>query len=141
MFWIKAFHIIFMTAWFSGLFYLPRIFVYHTLSRDEKMNARFELMEKRLYYYLMHPSAALTIIFGAALIYFNPQIYLQASWMQIKLGLVLLLLVYHFYLSSLLRAFKNKQPFHSDRFYRWINEIPTVFLIIIVILVVVRPVV
>lgn len=137
--WIKALHIISMVVWFSGLFYLPRLFVYHAMSRDAKMNERFMLMEKRLYYFVTWPGAILTILFGTALLYLNTGNALHTSWLQIKLGLVLLLLAYHFFLGHLLRSFLEGRNRHSAAFYRWLNELPTLFLISIVFLVVIKP--
>lgn len=139
MLWVKAFHIIFMVTWFSGLFYLPRLFVYHAETKDAAGNARFKVMERKLYWYITTPGAALTVLSGAWLIHYNPQGYLQMAWLQLKLALVLLLLVYHLYLGKLLAAFRDGRQRHSHVFYRWVNEIPTLFLITIVILVVVRP--
>lgn len=139
MLWIKAFHIISMVIWFSGLFYLPRLFVYHASSRDAKMNERFLLMEKKLYYFVTHPGAALTILFGIILVYANWSSDLHSTWLQIKLSLVLLLLAYQFYLGCLLRNFARNRNKRSAVFYRWINELPTLVLIGIVLLVVIKP--
>jgi putative membrane protein len=139
MLWIKAFHIIFVITWFAGLFYLPRLFVYHAMSTDEISNARFKIMERKLYYGIMLPSAVLAIGFGIWLlsVYFTD--YLHLLWFQTKLLLVLLLLIFHLYCGKLYKDFKNDRNRHGHVFYRWINEIPVVFLIGIIILAVVKP--
>lgn len=139
MLWVKAFHIIFMVTWFSGLFYLPRLFVYHAETKDYMGNERFKIMEKKLFYYIMTPGAILTIIFGFWLISYNPAGYLAMPWLQYKLGLVALLVIYHIYLGKLLHDFKHDNNKHGHRFYRWINEIPSVFLICIILLAVIKP--
>lgn len=139
MLWIKAFHIIFMVTWFSGLFYLPRLFVYHAQSMDETSNARFKIMERKLFFGIMTPGAVLTIFFGLWILSYNFAGYMHMLWLHIKLSLVLLLIVYHIYLGKLLFDFKHDKNKHSHVFYRWINEIPVLFLIAIVILAVVKP--
>lgn len=140
MLWIKAFHIIFMVAWFSGLFYLPRLYVYHAMCKDEPGNNRFKIMERKLYYGIATPSGALTLISGLLLLSFNPTGYMSMGWMHLKLGLVALLVIYHIYLGKLLYDFKRNHNRHRHQFYRWINEVPLLFLVLIVILVVVRPI-
>jgi protoporphyrinogen IX oxidase len=139
MLWVKAFHIIAMVAWFSGLFYLPRLFVYHAESQDELSQARFTIMEKKLYFYIMTPASLATLILGIWLISFNPQGYMQMMWLHLKLGCVILLLGYHHYLGRLRRQFAAGNNQYSAKFYRIINEIPTILLCLIVILVVVKP--
>lgn len=139
MAWIKAFHVIFMVTWFSGLFYLPRLFVYHALSTDEVSNARFKIMERKLYYGITTPGALFTLIFGAWLYSLNFAGYSLMIWLYVKLVLVLLLIIYHVYLGKLLYDFKHDKNQHSHVFYRWINEVPVLFLIAIVILVEVKP--
>jgi len=139
MLWIKSFHIIFMVTWFSGLFYLPRLYVYHAMASDAISIERFKLMERKLYFGIMMPGALLTIIFGAWMITANPQYFVHAVWFHVKLGLVFLLLIYHFYLGRLRQVFKADQNKHSHVFYRILNEIPVIFLVGIVILVVVKP--
>lgn len=134
MLWIKAFHIIFVVTWFAGLFYLPRLFVYHSLAQDEKTCAHFVIMERRLYRFTT-PSAILAITFGTWL-------WLgygfQGRWLDLKLALVAVLVVYHLYLGHLCKELANGLK-RNDRFYRIINEIPAVLLVAIVILVVVKP--
>src|SRR5690349_16342590 len=95
--WLLAWHIIFMVCWFAGLFYLPRLFLYHTLSVDLISINRFKIMEKKLFFFIMTPAAILTIIFGTWVFALNFDFYLHARWMQIKLLLILLLLIYHSY--------------------------------------------
>lgn len=140
MLWVKAFHIITMVTWFSGLFYLPRLFVYHAAATDAISIERFKIMERRLYYYIMTPGAILTLLFGGWLLSFNAPSYLSQGWMHIKLTLVLLLILYHIYLGSLLAKFAQDHNQHSQRFYRYLNELPSLLLIAIVILVVVKPI-
>ena len=139
MLWVKSFHIIFMVTWFSGLFYLPRLFVYHAMATDKTGIDRFKIMERKLYFGITTPGAILTIIFGLWLISFNPHGYMQMRWLHIKLGLVLLLVIYHLYLGKLFYAFRADRNQHGHVFYRFINEIAVLFLIAIVILAVVKP--
>lgn len=136
MLWLKAFHIIFMVTWFAGLFYLPRLFVYHADAQDVASRQRFVTMERRLFI-IMSIGAAATIAFGLSLLigWWLP----VPAWLQAKLALVVLLIVYHIYCGKLLRDFRADRNRHSSRFYRRFNEIPSVFLIVIVILVVVKP--
>ncbi len=136
---LKAFHIISMVAWFAGLFYLPRLFVYHSDSNDEISIARFKVMERRLYYGITWPAAIVTVVLGIVLICYNPGYYLKAGWMHAKIALVLLLIIYHLYCGHFLRLFNQMQNAKSSFFYRIFNEIPTLFLISIVILVVLKP--
>jgi putative membrane protein len=139
MLWIKALHIIFMVTWFAGLFYLPRLFVYHAMASDEISRERFKMMERKLFFGIMTPGAVLTILFGVWMIALAPLTYLPMQWLHIKLGLVALLVIYHVYLGKLWFNFKNNNNKHTHVFYRWINEIPTVFLFAIIILAVVKP--
>lgn len=137
--WVKAFHIISLVAWFAGLFYLPRLFVYHANSHDQISLDRFKIMENRLYKAITTPAAILTTIFGLWLLSYGFSAYLAMGWMDAKLGLVILLWGYHIYLGILLRQFSQNRNTHSALFYRILNEVPTVFLIVIVILAIVRP--
>ena len=137
--WVKAFHIVFMVAWFAGLFYLPRLFVYHALATDEISIERFKVMERRLYFGIMTPSMLLTAILGTWL-WAGYGIGVGAGWMQAKWLLVLVLIAQHFYLGKLMNDFKHDRNTHSHVFYRWLNEIPTLPVLIgIVVLVVVKP--
>jgi putative membrane protein len=139
MLWLKAFHLSAIVLWFSGLFYLPRLFVYHAMICDPQMTTRFKRMEKNLYYYITTPGALLTLLFGFSLIYCEAGNSLHSPWLTTKLVLVAFLLIYHLYLGFLLRCFAQNNNRHSHHFYRWINELPTVFLVAIVILAVIKP--
>ncbi len=139
MLFILSFHIITMVAWFAGLFYLPRLFVYHTNATDSISIERFKVMEHKLYYYIMTPAGILTTLLGIWLLSYNFAIYLQFSWMHVKLVLVLLLWVYHIYCGRMLSNFKHERNRQSAKFFRIFNEFPTVLLIAIVIMVVVKP--
>jgi putative membrane protein len=138
MLWIKALHIIFMVAWFAGLFYLPRLFVYHAMSTDAISLARFKIMERKLYYGITTPSGILTVAFGLWLLFIDGA-YLRAHWMQVKLVLVAVLAAYHFYLGRLRSDFERDANKHDHRYYRWVNEFPILILVPVVILVVVKP--
>lgn len=139
MLWVKALHIISMVTWFSGLFYLPRLFVYHADASDTISIERFKIMEKKLYFYITTPGAILTLIFGIWLISFNLQAYMHMGWLHIKLSLVFLLILYHVYLGKIQHDFSKNRNHHSAFFYRILNEVPAIFLIAIVILAVVKP--
>ena len=139
MLWIKAFHLIFMVTWFSGLFYLPRLFVYHSSATDEISIERFKRMEKKLYFVITTPGGILTLIFGLWLLFLNYHYYMHMPWMHLKLSLVLFLIVYHLYLGKVLVNFAHNQNKHSTLYYRILNELPVIFLISIVILVIVKP--
>ncbi len=136
---IKAFHIIAMVAWFAGLFYLPRLFVYHCQAKDKISIGRFETMEFRLYYAIMCPAGVLTTGFGLWLLIYDPVYYLHAGWMQAKLALVMLLWIFHGYCGYCLKLFALKRNEHSTKFYRVFNEAPTIMLIAIVLLVILKP--
>lgn len=136
--WIKAFHIIFVVTWFAGLFYLPRLFVYHAMATEAASRERFKIMERKLYRGIMTPSGALTVIFGGWLLYLSPG-WLGQSWLHVKLLLVVLLILYHVYCGRLLRHFRDDRNTHGHIWYRWFNELPVLGLIGIVILVVVKP--
>ena len=127
-----------MVTWFAGLFYLPRLFVYHADAKDAISIERFKVMERKLFFGIMTPGALFTLIFGIAMIYLYPG-YLLQPWLHAKLTLVLLLIGFHVYLGKLWRDFKYDRNRHTHRFYRLINEIPVLFLVAIVILVVVKP--
>ena len=137
MLWIKSFHIIFMVAWFAGLFYLPRLFVYHTLSDDNISIERFKVMERKLYVGIMTPCMILTVGLG---LWLWLGYGFRGGWLHAKLALVLVLIAHHFYLGKLVNDFKHDRNAHGHVFYRWLNEIPTLPVLIgIVILVVVKP--
>ena len=139
MLWIKSLHLIFMVTWFSGLFYLPRLFVYHAMATDPISIDRFKIMERKLYYGIATPGALLTLLFGIWLLSLDLPVYMQMMWLHIKLGFVLLLVLYHIYLGMLLYQFKKNCNQHGHVFYRILNEVPVIFLIAIVILAVVKP--
>jgi len=136
MFWVQALHIIFVVAWFAGLFYLPRLFVYHAMTEDAVGKERFKVMERKLYWGIMAPGAALTIVFGAWL-------WLgygfTGAWLHAKLAVVALVIAYHLYCGKLLADFARDRNTKSHVWYRWFNEVPTVFLVAAVILTVVKP--
>ena len=140
MLWVKAFHIVSVITWFAALFYLPRLFVYHSMANDTTSIERFKIMERRLYQGIMMPSFIITTLLGSWMIYdYAWQVYSDSYWLQIKLALVLALVVYHFYCGHLVAVFAKDNNSRSDRFYRWFNEFPTVLLLGIIILVVVKP--
>lgn len=139
MLWIKSFHIVFMVAWFAGLFYMPRLFVYHAQATDETSLERFKVMERKLYFGIMTPCMVITIGLGLWL-WGGYRIGFGQDWMHAKLALVAVLVAQHFYLGKLMNDFKHDRNTHGHVFYRWLNEIPTLpALIGIVILVVVKP--
>ena len=139
MLWLKAFHVVFMVTWFAGLFYLPRLFVYHAMANDEVSIDRFKLMERKLFWGITTPGAVLTIALGSWLLFSNWSYYIAAGWMQAKLGLIVVLIVYHVWCGKLLVNFRDDRSSHSHVWYRWFNEVPVIFLIAIVVLVIVRP--
>jgi protoporphyrinogen IX oxidase len=135
MLWVKAFHIIFMTSWFAGLFYLPRLFVNHAMVNDAGTVAQLKLMERKLYRF-MGPLALLALIFG---LWLWLGYGISGGWLHAKLPLVAILVAYHFYCGRLVKQFAEDRNRHSHIWYRWFNEIPVLILFIIVILVVVKP--
>jgi putative membrane protein len=137
MLWLKAFHVVFVIAWFAGIFYLPRVFVYHADTHDEIGNARFKLMERRLFV-MMTFGAVLALGFGASMIAAAPGL-LGAGWLHAKLTLVSLVLAYHGWCYKILLAFRSDQNQKSSRWFRVFNEIPLLLLVAIVILAVVKP--
>ncbi len=136
--WIKALHIISLVCWFAGLFYLPRLFVYHATSEDETSKQRFIIMERKLYRGIMGPSMIATLVFGAWLLYLLPG-YLSQGWLHAKLTFVVLLIGYHHMCGAQVKRFARGENTRSHVFYRWFNEVPVLFLLAIVILVVVKP--
>jgi putative membrane protein len=138
MLWIKAFHIIFMVTWFAGLFYLPRLFVYHAMSDDDASNERFKIMERKLFFGIMTPGGVITVALGLWLLALTPD-FLQQGWMHAKLALVAILIVYHVYCGKLVKDFKQDRNRHNHVWYRWFNEFPVLILIAVVILVEVMP--
>ena len=137
----KSLHLIAVVSWMAGLLYLPRIFVYHVENKEKKEATDiFEVMEKRLFFYIMRPAMIFTWIFVLILIYLNGIEIFYQLWMQIKLVLVILLSVYNDYLGRCLASLKNNSNSRSSKFFRIINEIPTVMLIFIVFLVIFKPI-
>ena len=139
MLWIKAWHVIFMVTWFAGLFYLPRLFVYHAMSDDPVGNARFKIMERKLFWGITTPGGVLTILFGFWLLSLSWDGYLSSGWMQAKLALAALLIGYHIWCGKLLLDFKKDRNTKGHLWFRWFNEAPVLILIGIVILVIVKP--
>ncbi len=136
----KALHLIAVISWMAGLLYLPRIFVYHAETKENiGQSETFKLMEKRLYFYIMNPAMILSWIFGILLIHSQGIISLGLFWMKIKLGLVIILTAYHFYLLAVLKDFQADNNTKSSKFFRIINEVPTILLIIIIFVVIFKP--
>jgi len=137
MLWLKAFHVIFVVTWFAGLFYLPRLFVYHAVATDTVGLERFIVMERRLFS-IMTLGATLAAVFGISMIVAAPG-YLYFGWLHVKLTLVAGLIGYHVWCHALVVAFREGRNTHSQRWYRMFNEAPALLLIAIVILAVVKP--
>ena len=136
----KALHLIAVISWMAGLLYLPRIFVYHSETLQNKQQSEtFKLMEKRLYFYIMNPAMILSWIFGILLIYTQGIESLGFLWMKIKLGLVIILTAYHFYLLIFIKDFQMGINTKTSKYFRIINEVPTILLIIIIFVVVFKP--
>ena len=137
----KSLHLIAVISWMAGLLYLPRIFVYHVENSERKETTEiFEIMEKRLYFYIMRPAMILSWLFGIILIYINGIDIFSQLWMHIKLGLVVLLTIYHEYLGICLRSLKLKTNTKTSKFFRIINEVPTIILILIIFIVIFKPI-
>jgi protoporphyrinogen IX oxidase len=136
MLWFKALHIVFVIAWFAGLFYLPRLFVYHAAATDAPSNERFKVMERKLYRGIMVPAMLLTLASG---LWLWLGYGFTGGWLYAKVALVALLVAYQFWMRKLLGDFARDANRRSHVFYRWVNETPTVLLVAIVILVVVKP--
>lgn len=137
MLWLKAMHIVFVITWFAGLFYLPRLFVYHAATADPQGLARFVVMERRLFG-IMTLGGALALLFGLSMVAWAPT-YLATGWLQVKLVLVALLVAYHAWCYHLMRALRAGTDRHTQRWYRVFNEVPALLLVAIVILAVVKP--
>ena len=136
MLWIKSLHIIFVVTWFAGLFYLPRLFVYHSSATDKEGRERFKIMERKLFYGIMTPGGILTIVFG---LWLWLGYGISGAWLHVKLALVIVLILYHIYCGKLMLDFKHDRNTHGHVFYRWLNEFPTLILVAGVILAVVKP--
>jgi putative membrane protein len=138
MAWIKALHLIFMVTWFAGLFYLPRLFVYHAMAADAEGRERFKIMERKLFFGIMTPGGVLTLVLGFWL-WSGVRESIVGTWLYWKLALIAALVLYHIYCGKLLFDFKHDRNRHGHVFYRWLNEFPVIILIAVVILAVVRP--
>jgi len=136
--WLKALHIVAIVCWFAGLFYLPRLFVYHAMSEDAISRERFQVMERKLYRGIMIPSMVATLAFGIGMIALNPALF-SGGWLHAKLALVVLLIGYHHMCGAQLKRFARDDNTRSHVFYRWFNEFPVLLLLAIVILVVIKP--
>lgn len=139
MLWLKAFHLIAVVSWFAGLFYLPRLFVYHAMTGDDAGRERFKVMERKLYRGIMTPAMLVAVVLGAWMLVANWDYYRSQGWMHAKLALALLLIGYHHVCLAFLKRFARDANTRSHTFYRWFNEVPVLFLVAIVILVIVRP--
>ena len=137
--WIEVLHIVSVVCWFSVLFYLPRLFVYHAETEDAAGNERFKVMERKLLRGIGNPAMIATLVFGIWLASLAPDYYLAQGWFWVKVSLVLLLTGYHHMCVYYMKKFRDDKNTRSQKFYRWFNEVPVVFLIAIVSMVVVRP--
>lgn len=139
MLWVKAFHIIAVICWFAALFYLPRLFVYHSMSSDEISRERFKTMERKLLRGIGTPSMLATLFLGGWLASYNWSYYMTANWFWYKITLVVTLIAYHLCCAYFVRQLRDDVATRSHVFYRWFNEIPVLMLVAIIILVVVKP--
>lgn len=139
MLWLKAWHLIAVVSWFAGLFYLPRLFVYHAMAEDEASRERFKIMERKLYRGIMWPSMVVAVVLGSWMLVQNWGYYRTQGWMHAKLALAILLIAYHFLCGKFLRDLRDGRDTRSHVFYRIFNELPVLGLVGIVILVIVRP--
>ena len=137
--WLKAFHIISVITWFAGIFYLPRLFVYHAACEDEISDERFKIMEHKLYRLIMTPSMLITLALGIAMLALGWQGLSVQAWVWVKIALVGLLVAYHFHCGHIIRAFAANQQHRSERFFRIYNELPVLVLIPVILLVVLQP--
>ena len=138
MLWVKSLHIVFMVTWFAGLFYLPRLFVYHAQASDRPSIDRFKIMERKLFWGIMTPGAVLTTVFGLWL-WLGWFRGMFGGWFHAKLALVALLVAYHLWCYRLLKDFAAERNTKSHKWFRWFNEVPTVVLFAVVLLVVLKP--
>ncbi len=139
MLWVKSLHIIAVICWFAALFYLPRLFVYHSMSEDRISRERFQVMERKLYRAIATPSMLATIVLGAWTASYNWSYYATSTWFWIKLALVAVLMGYHHMCGKFIRKFATDTVAYNHKYFRWFNELPVLLLIPIVILVVVKP--
>lgn len=136
--WIKALHVIFMVTWFAGLFYLPRLYVYHAMNEDEQTSSTFKVMERKLFI-IMTIGAVLTALFGLWILFMNWSAYMETGWIHAKLLLVAGLIAYHIWCWKIMHTFRQDANQRSHAWYRWFNEAPTIGLIIIILLAVLKP--
>lgn len=137
--WLKALHLFFMVAWMAGIFYLPRLFVYHAQTSHQETKDQFKIMERRLWFFVT-PFALLTLVFGLALIFsYGGEWFASSKWLHYKFMLLIVLYVYHFYLYRLVKIFARDENTHSTRFYRFLNEAPVLVLLAIIVLAVLKP--
>jgi len=138
--WYKTLHLIFMVTWFAGLFYLPRLFVYHASSEDAISRERFKVMEKKLFFGITTPSLILTLVFGVLMLTdYAWAIYSSSGWLHAKLTLIVLLCIYHIACGKWLLDLKHDRSKHSHVYFRWMNEVPVLFLVAITILATIKP--
>lgn len=137
--WFIVLHIIAFVSWFAGLFYLPRLFVYHTSTNDRIGQQRFVVMERKLLTFIMLPAAVVTTLSGIHLVIVTWQLYHASAWLYIKLAAVVLLYGFHYHCWKYYRDFSRGENRHSEKFYRVFNEVPTILLIVIIIMVVIKP--
>jgi len=138
MLWLKAFHLIFVVCWFAGLFYLPRIFVYYAASEQQAVREQLAVMARKLYRFVT-PFMVIAVALGIVMLAMNPDYYLAARWMWLKLGGVAFLIVYHIICGRYVRAINDNRNQHNHVFYRFFNEVPVLLLFAIVILAIVKP--
>lgn len=137
--WVLAFHLIAVICWFAALFYLPRLFVYHAMSEDQISIERFKVMERKLYRGIANPSMIATILLGLWLVWMAPQAYIGQIWFHLKIALVVLLVIYHHLCLMHMKKLANAQSDKTHIYFRVFNEVPVLFLVLIVILVIVKP--
>jgi putative membrane protein len=138
--WIKALHVIAMVAWMAGMFYLPRLYVYHvSADKGSELSETFKIMERKLLRMIINPAMIATWLFGAAMLAANPNLLTSGGWMHVKLAAVILLQIFHAFLSRWRKAFLKDANLHTEKFYRLMNEAPTLLLAVIVIMVIVKP--
>lgn len=140
--WLKAFHLIAVVTWFAALFYLPRLFIYHAQALkegDSRGVERFKTMERKLYRGIMNPSMIAVLVLGTGLLSMNFEGYLTQTWMQLKLGLITLLLIYHFWCGILQRRLTADKTAQGETWYRFFNELPVFILIFVVLLAIIKP--
>ena len=135
--YLKAFHLFFVISWFAGIFYLPRLFVHHAMSEDAATQQRLAIMERKLYRFIT-PLGTLALALGIWMLFINPA-WLKTGWMHVKLTCVAVLVAYHFACGHFMRRFQTGMVERTHIFFRWFNEFPVIFLLIIVIMVIVRP--